>query len=102
MCTRLLKKQFLGNIVKHFFEKMKNLKQEGFTVVGLGQDARSVDYPKKIEKENKMMFVLGTETTGMISELRDGCDLIAEGPVPGIKESLNVPSGSGNSVVSNT
>ena len=76
------------------FEKIKELKQEGFVTVGLEQDARSVDY-KSIEKEDKMVFILGTETTGMIPELLDLCDIIAEIPMQGMKESLNVSVAAG-------
>lgn len=75
--------------VKTPFRKIKQLQQQGYVVVGLEQDARSVDY-KKIKKTQKMVFVLGTETTGMTKKMRDICDVLAEIPMRGKKESLNV------------
>jgi tRNA G18 (ribose-2'-O)-methylase SpoU len=68
---------------------LKKLKQDGYVMVGLEQDARSVSY-KKIKKTQKMVFVLGTETTGITKNMRDLCDVLAEIPMHGIKESLNV------------
>jgi tRNA G18 (ribose-2'-O)-methylase SpoU len=76
------------------FETIKNLKQEGFIIVGLEQDTRSIDY-KNVEKVNKMVFILGTETTGMTQELLDTCDVVVEIPMQGMKESLNVSVAAG-------
>lgn len=68
---------------------LKKLRQAGFHSIGVEQDPRSVDY-KKVKKTNKMVFVLGTETTGMTKTLRDACDTLVEIPMRGSKESLNV------------
>lgn len=73
---------------------IKKLKQHGYVVVGLEQDARSVNY-KKIKKTHSMVFVLGTETIGMTKSMRDLCDIIAEIPMQGSKESLNVSVAAG-------
>ena len=75
--------------VKTPYTKIKKLKAESFVVVGLEQDARSIDY-KKIKKTGKMVFVLGTETTGISQKLLSLCDTVAEIPMKGMKESLNV------------
>lgn len=69
-------------------------KADGFHVVGVEQDARSIDY-KKITKTDKMVFILGTETTGMEEVLLSRCDTIVEIPMRGIKESLNVSVAAG-------
>ena len=76
------------------YEKIQTLKQEGFHVIGLEQDERSVDYKKNIESE-KIVIILGTETTGMAQELLELCDTIMEIPMQGIKESLNVSVATG-------
>jgi len=75
--------------VKTPFVKIKKLKEEGFHIVGVEQDSRSVDY-KKVKKMDKMVFVLGTETTGISKNLLNLCDTIVELPMKGMKESLNV------------
>jgi 23S rRNA (guanosine2251-2'-O)-methyltransferase len=69
--------------------KIKKLKTQGFHVVGVEQDKNSIDY-KKVMKTEKMIFILGTETTGVSKPLLKLCDTIAEIPMNGMKESLNV------------
>ncbi len=68
---------------------LKKARADGFQIVGIEQDARSVDY-KKIPKDHKMVFIAGTETTGIAKPLRTLCDTFAEIPMNGMKESLNV------------
>lgn len=79
---------------EHIIETIKSLKSDGYTIIGLEQDPRSVDY-KTIPKTDSMVFIIGTETTGMESELLDLCDTIAEIPMHGSKESLNVSVSAG-------
>lgn len=76
------------------FARLKKYIAGGYAIVGLEQDARSVDY-KKIKKTKKMVFVLGTETTGMTKKMRDLCQVLAEIPMHGSKESLNVSVAAG-------
>lgn len=71
------------------YRKITHLKKQGYMVVGLEQHQDSLDY-KKIKKTNAMVIILGTETTGMSQRLVDLCDVIAEIPMRGMKESLNV------------
>jgi len=68
---------------------LKKLKKEGFTVIGIEQDARAIDY-KKVKLANKNVFIVGTEVTGIPKEILSECDVIAEIPMKGKKESLNV------------
>ncbi len=68
---------------------LKKLKTQGFHIIGVEQDRSSVDY-KKIKKTGKVVFVLGTETTGISKTLLKQCDTIVEIPMKGSKESLNV------------
>ena len=65
------------------------LKRQGFTVIGLEQDARAVDY-KKYSPACPVLLIVGSEVVGMSKELRSACDTIIEIPMRGEKESLNV------------
>jgi 23S rRNA (guanosine2251-2'-O)-methyltransferase len=42
-----------------------------------------------------MVFILGTETTGVSPSLLKQCDIVAEIPMRGMKESLNVSVAAG-------
>lgn len=64
-------------------------KKNGFSVVGIEQDERSVDY-KLFHPSPKTMLVLGNEVRGLSAALREKCDTIVEIPMRGKKESLNV------------
>ncbi|MEY4602552.1 MAG: hypothetical protein RL292_493 [Candidatus Parcubacteria bacterium] len=65
------------------------LKIEGFSVVALEQSKKSVDY-KKVELGEKVLIVVGNEVKGMSPELLKLADVVAEIPMKGEKESLNV------------
>jgi tRNA G18 (ribose-2'-O)-methylase SpoU len=65
------------------------LKQEGFVVVGIEQDARAQDY-KTYEPSEKTLVLVGSEVDGLSVELRQVCDVLLEIPMRGEKESLNV------------
>lgn len=65
------------------------LKQKGFQIVAIEQDERSVDY-KKVKLQNKNVFLVGAEVTGIPKNILKKCDIIAEIPMRGKKESLNV------------
>ena len=79
---------------ENIIETLSQLKSNGYVVVGLEQDPRSVDYKTIIKSEN-MVFLPGTETTGLPPELLQLCNIIAEIPMHGIKESLNVSVSAG-------
>lgn len=70
------------------------LKKEGFEIVALEQDARSIDY-KKLRPKAKTLVIFGTETTGISKALLKKADIIAEIPMRGMKESLNVSVSAG-------
>ena len=70
---------------------LKSLRQEGCYVIAFEQDVTSVDYREvSIEGKQDMAFVIGSEVTGISREVLDECDVIAEIPMLGTKESLNV------------
>lgn len=75
--------------VESFEEIVLQAKNEGFSVVGLEQDSRSIDYRTYVPPM-KVLFVVGSEVEGMSGSLRDHCDALIEIPMYGKKESLNV------------
>lgn len=70
-------------------ELINELKEKNFKIIALEQDEKSVDY-KDVKIGERNAFLLGTETTGLPKEILDICDVIAEIPMKGEKESLNV------------
>lgn len=83
-------------------EVLKSLKEEGCYIIAIEQDEKSVDY-KTIELGERnnltsrlrssgrdVAFVIGPEVDGMSKENLELCDVIAEIPMLGTKESLNV------------
>lgn len=65
------------------------LKQKGVRVVSVEQDDRSVDY-KEIKIEEPTLFVFGNEVQGVEKSVLELSDMVAEIPMRGKKESLNV------------
>jgi len=68
---------------------INKLKKDGFNIVAIEQDVRAVDY-RKIKTTNKVAFMMGPEVDGLSKRILDKCDQIAEIPMRGKKESLNV------------
>ena len=68
---------------------IKNLKKDGYEIVALEQDEKSIDY-RKYKKPTKLAFILGPEVTGLDKKILNICDKIVEIPMYGKKESLNV------------
>ncbi len=73
---------------------IKKLKKEKCQIVGVEQDKKSIDY-KKIPKTEKILIVMGEEVNGIEKGLLMMCDVIAEIPMLGQKESLNVSVATG-------
>lgn len=72
-------------------EALNKLKKEGVYIVAIEQDEKAVDYKTvSIEGKEKVAFVIGAEVEGMNRETLSLCDVIAEIPMLGTKESLNV------------
>ena len=65
------------------------LKREGFKIIAIEQDKKSIDY-KKVKIGKKNVFLVGNEVTGIDKKTLEKCDVIAEIPMKGKKESLNV------------
>jgi 23S rRNA (guanosine2251-2'-O)-methyltransferase len=72
------------------------LKKDGFQIIAIEQDENSMDY-KKISAQGgpaygwkKLAFIVGAEVAGIPKNILAKCDVIAEIPMRGKKESLNV------------
>lgn len=97
--TRQIHKTALGAEVTVPFERfdeppLDELKAQGYTIVGLEQDERSVmlnDY----KSPEKIALFLGNEIDGIYPEFRAQCDDLIEIPMSGMKESFNVSVATG-------
>jgi tRNA G18 (ribose-2'-O)-methylase SpoU len=68
---------------------IKQLKSQKYYLIAIEQAKNSVDY-KKIKPKNKNAFLVGAEVEGIEPKILKLCDAIAEIPMRGKKESLNV------------
>lgn len=75
-------------------EVLKNLKTDGFQIISIEQSENSVDY-KEVKSQEKVVFVLGAEVEGLSKSVLDLSDIVAEIPMKGKKESLNVSVAAG-------
>jgi len=72
----------------------KKLHVEGFEIISVEQSKNSVDY-KKIKPRKKVVVIFGSETKGISKVLLKQSVIIAEIPMRGKKESLNVSVAAG-------
>lgn len=75
--------------LKKFKKENKSLK-----IIALEQAENSIDY-KKVEVTADTLIILGNEVEGVNKKLLHMCDVIAEIPMQGNKESLNVSVSAG-------
>lgn len=68
---------------------LQKLKDEQFQIIAIEQSEKSVDY-KTITIKSSVAFILGNEVDGLPPSVLDHADIIAEIPMCGKKESLNV------------
>lgn len=66
-----------------------SLQREGVHVIAIEQSDSAVDY-KDVEVPERVAFMLGNEVEGIPPEILDLVDTVAEIPMQGTKESLNV------------
>lgn len=73
---------------------LSKLKKEGFQLIGIEQAKNSVDYKKVAfsvaRRKGGLVFIVGSEVGGIPKSILKKCDIIAEIPMKGKKESLNV------------
>ena len=81
------------NIAWEYAEKIidvvKKLKKEGYQIIAVEQDKKSVDC-KKVKAKYPTALILGTEVTGLDKKILAHADIVAEISMHGAKESLNV------------
>lgn len=76
---------------KNISSLITKLKTDGYFVIALEQDPRSVSYRDiKIPIQKKVALIVGNEVLGVSKALRDKADVIAEIPMIGSRKSLNV------------
>lgn len=97
--TRQIHKTALGAETTVPFERyelppIEQLRSEGYTIVGLEQDERSIMLPT-YNAPDKVALLLGNEIDGIYPEYRDLCDTLIEIPMQGHKESFNVSVATG-------
>lgn len=97
--TRQIHKTALGAEITVPFERydeppVDELKAQGYTIVGLEQDERSVMLPH-YKVPQKVALFLGNEIDGIYPEYRAKCDDLIEIPMVGHKESFNVSVAAG-------
>lgn len=91
-----IKKSALGaeNFVPWEYKKslpavVSKLRQDGYKIIAVEQDKKAVDY-RTIKVPSKVAIIMGPEVSGLPKKILDKCDAIAEIPMHGKKESLNV------------
>jgi 23S rRNA (guanosine2251-2'-O)-methyltransferase len=73
---------------------VKKLKKDGVMVIAIEQSSRSEHY-KKIVIKQPVAFVYGNEVDGIDPVILKECSVVAEIPMAGKKESLNVSVSAG-------
>jgi tRNA G18 (ribose-2'-O)-methylase SpoU len=79
---------------KNILPLLAKLKQDKFLIIAIEQDKKSIDY-KKVKTQNRNVFIVGAEVEGLPQNVLKKCDIIAEIPMHGKKESLNVATACG-------
>lgn len=74
---------------KSVLDILKKLKKEKYQIIAVEQDKKSEDF-RKIKAKSKIAMILGNEVDGINKETLKYADKIAEIPMYGMKESLNV------------
>lgn len=77
------------------------LKKDNYKIIAIEQSPSSIDYKKvreQIGSQKNIAFLIGNEVEGVPTELLNKCDIVAEIPMKGQKESLNVSTAFGIAV----
>lgn len=74
---------------KDLLIELDRLRHDGYQIVGLEQDSRSIALPEWHTPE-KVALLIGREVEGIADNLKNTCDTLVEIPQLGAKESLNV------------
>ena len=73
------------------------LRMDGYFIIAIEQEKNSIDYKKLSARggpafgwKGGLVFIVGTEVSGLPKNILKKCDVITEIPMKGKKESLNV------------
>lgn len=76
---------------KNILQLLTKLKKEKYLIIGIEQDKKSIDYKTLRPRSGRgNVFIMGSEVGGIPKNILKKCDIIAEIPMRGKKESLNV------------
>ena len=82
--------------VKRVGPLLKRLKRQGFFCIAVEQADGAVDYKKITRpKDHPCVIIFGNEVRGISPSILKMCDVVAEIPMHGKKESLNVSVSAG-------
>ncbi|MDO8510484.1 MAG: TrmH family RNA methyltransferase [bacterium] len=73
---------------------IKDLKKRGYQIVALEQAPEAIDY-RRAKIKIRAVLVFGNEVSGLPMSIRKSADVVAEIPMRGDKESLNVSVAAG-------
>lgn len=72
-------------------EVIQKLKNDGYYTVAIEQSPTAIDYKQvSVAGKENVAFIIGAEVDGVSQEILDISDIVAEIPMLGTKESLNV------------
>lgn len=74
---------------------LKNFKRSGAFLVALEQSPRAIDYKKIVVPAKPVVVIFGNEVDGLSKSVLTLADVVAEIPMRGRKESLNVSVAAG-------
>jgi 23S rRNA (guanosine2251-2'-O)-methyltransferase len=77
------------SVFKNAKDLVTELKSHGYQIISIEQSESSTDY-KKVSIKLPVAFILGNEVDGISKEMLEMSDVVAEIPMSGEKESLNV------------
>ncbi|HEU5114862.1 MAG TPA: TrmH family RNA methyltransferase [Candidatus Paceibacterota bacterium] len=87
-------KTLAWEIAKSPLAVIKSLKKEGFEIIAVEQSGDSIDY-KKMKPAARALIIFGNEVSGISQKILHESDKVAEIPMRGNKESLNVSVSTG-------
>jgi tRNA G18 (ribose-2'-O)-methylase SpoU len=93
-CSLGAEKNVAWEYIKTPAKTLVVLKKGGFEIISVEQSKNSVDY-KKVKPKGKSLVIFGTEVSGISKSILEKSDIIAEIPMKGKKESLNVSVSAG-------
>jgi tRNA G18 (ribose-2'-O)-methylase SpoU len=82
-------KNIVWEYVKETKDIIQKLKKEKFEIIAIEQDKKSVNF-RKVKPKYPVAIVMGNEVGGIDKKTLALCDMVAEIPMAGNKESLNV------------